>query len=48
MFAHVCRMGLEGLVSKRYRPYQSGRSKAWSKIKNRKYPAMSRVMKAFQ
>jgi len=27
-----------------YRPYQSGRSKHWVKVKNRKHPAMSRVM----
>ena len=37
MFRAACRMGLEGLVSKRRdRPYQSGRSKYWVKIKNRK------------
>jgi bifunctional non-homologous end joining protein LigD len=48
LFAAACRMGLEGLVSKRRdRPYQSGRSKHWIKIKNRKHPAMSRVMEAF-
>jgi ATP-dependent DNA ligase len=40
-------MGLEGLVSKRRdRPYQAGRSKHWIKIKNRKHPAMGRVMDA--
>jgi bifunctional non-homologous end joining protein LigD len=34
-------------VSKRRdRPYQSGRSKHWLKIKNRQNPAMSRVMDA--
>jgi bifunctional non-homologous end joining protein LigD len=39
-------MGLEGLVSKRRdRPYRAGRSKAWLKIKNRRHPAMGRVMK---
>jgi hypothetical protein len=44
----ACRMGLEGLVSKRRdRPYQAGRSKHWVKVKNRKHPAMSRVMDAF-
>jgi hypothetical protein len=37
--------GLEGLVSKRRdRPYQAGRWKHWIKVKNRKHPAMSRVM----
>jgi bifunctional non-homologous end joining protein LigD len=43
----ACRMGLEGLVSKhRERPYQTGRSKHWLKVKNRKHPAMHRVMDA--
>jgi bifunctional non-homologous end joining protein LigD len=41
-------MGLEGLVSKRRdRSYQAGRSKHWVKVKDRKRPAMSRVMEAF-
>ena len=45
LFAAACRMGLEGLVSKRRdRPYQAGRSKHWIKVKNRKHPAMSRVI----
>jgi hypothetical protein len=45
LFGAACRMGLEGLVSKRRdRPYQVGRSKHWIKIKNRSHPAMSRVM----
>lgn len=36
---------LEGLVSKRRdRPYQTGRSKHWVKVKNRKHRAVSRVM----
>jgi bifunctional non-homologous end joining protein LigD len=40
-------MGLEGLVSKhRDRPYQAGRSKHLVKVKNRKHPAMYRVMDA--
>jgi bifunctional non-homologous end joining protein LigD len=44
---HACQMGLEGLVSKRRdRPYQAGRSKHWIKVKNRKHPAMQRVMDA--
>jgi bifunctional non-homologous end joining protein LigD len=48
LFRAACRMGLEGLVSKRRdRPYQAGRSKHWIKVKNRKHPAMSRVMDAF-
>jgi hypothetical protein len=35
VFAHVCRMGLEGIVSKRTdAPYSSGPSRAWLKTKN--------------
>ena len=35
MFRHVCRMGLEGIVSKRTdAPYRSGPSKTWLKSKN--------------
>jgi ATP-dependent DNA ligase len=46
--ALACDMGLEGLASKRRdRPYQAGRSKHWVKVKNRKHPAMDRVMEAF-
>ena len=45
----ACRMGLEGIVSKhRERPYQAGRSRHWIKVKNRKHPAMERVMDAFR
>jgi len=48
LFRKACEFGLEGLVSKRRdRPYRAGRSKHWIKIKNRKRPAMSRVMDAF-
>jgi bifunctional non-homologous end joining protein LigD len=48
LFRAACNMGLEGLVSKRRdRPYQAGRSKHWIKVKNRKDPAMSRVMESF-
>jgi bifunctional non-homologous end joining protein LigD len=33
-FLHACRMGLEGIVSKRRdRPYRSGRSPDWVKVK---------------
>jgi len=47
LFSAACRMGLEGLVSKhRDRPYQAGRSRHWVKVKNRKHPAMCRVMDA--
>jgi bifunctional non-homologous end joining protein LigD len=35
VFDHVCRMGLEGVVSKRVdAPYRSGPSKVWVKTKN--------------
>jgi len=35
IFDHVCRLGLEGIVSKRTdAPYRSGPSKAWLKAKN--------------
>jgi ATP-dependent DNA ligase len=45
LFLAACRMGLEGLVSKhRDRSYRSGRCKHWMKVKNRKHPAMSRMM----
>jgi bifunctional non-homologous end joining protein LigD len=44
IFQHACRMGLEGVVSKRRDlPYRSGRAKTWLKIKNPKSPAMLRV-----
>ena len=44
IFKHACKLGLEGIVSKRRDlPYQSGRSKSWIKIKNPKSPAMLRV-----
>jgi len=35
VFDHVCRMGLEGIVSKRIdAPYSNGPSKTWLKLKN--------------
>ena len=35
VFEHVCRMGLEGIVSKRTdAPYRSGPSMTWLKSKN--------------
>ena len=47
LFRAACRMGLEGLVSKhREAAYQAGRSKHWVKVKNRKHPAIYRVMDA--
>jgi bifunctional non-homologous end joining protein LigD len=48
LFVAACQMGLEGLVSKRRdQPYRGGRSKRWIKVKNRKHPAMQRVMDSF-
>ena len=45
LFRKACEFGLEGPVSKhRDCPYQAGRSKHWVKVKNRKHPAMYRVM----
>jgi bifunctional non-homologous end joining protein LigD len=45
VFQHACRMGLEGIVAKRIdRPYRSGRSADWLKIKNPDAPAASRVI----
>jgi ATP-dependent DNA ligase len=47
LFRKACEFGLEGLVSKhRDRPYQSGRSKHWIKVKNRKHEAFDRVQEA--
>jgi bifunctional non-homologous end joining protein LigD len=44
IFRQACRMGLEGIVSKRLSaPYRSGRSTAWLKIKNPDSPAMVRA-----
>jgi bifunctional non-homologous end joining protein LigD len=47
LYRHACLMGLEGLVSKRRdSSYRAGRSPNWVKVKNRKHPAMHRVMEA--
>jgi bifunctional non-homologous end joining protein LigD len=49
LFRAACTMGLEGLVSKRRdRPYRGGRSPDWIKVKNRKHPAMERLMEAMR
>jgi bifunctional non-homologous end joining protein LigD len=43
IFAHACKMGLEGIVSKRKdSPYRSGRSPDWLKMKNPAAPAVKR------
>jgi bifunctional non-homologous end joining protein LigD len=48
LFRAACRMGLEGLVSKRRdRPYRGGPSKDWIKVKNRKHQAFDRVRASF-
>ena len=40
IFAHACRLGAEGIVSKhREHPYRSGPTKAWLKTKNPRRPA---------
>ena len=45
MFKAVCKLGLEGIVSKKLdAPYKSGPSKAWLKIKNPKAPAATRLI----
>jgi bifunctional non-homologous end joining protein LigD len=43
VFRHACKMGLEGIVSKRLGSrYRSGRSKDWLKFKNPAAPAAKR------
>jgi bifunctional non-homologous end joining protein LigD len=43
VFRHACKLGLEGIVSKRKgSPYRSGRSPDWLKIKNPEAPAVKR------
>jgi bifunctional non-homologous end joining protein LigD len=43
VFAHACKLGLEGIVSKRKdSPYRSGRSPDWLKMKNANAPAVKR------
>jgi bifunctional non-homologous end joining protein LigD len=43
VFAHACKMGLEGIVSKRKdSAYRSGRSPNWLKMKNSDAPAVKR------
>ena len=43
VFQHACRMGLEGIVSKRLGSlYRSGRSPDWLKLKNPGAPAVKR------
>jgi len=43
LFAHACKLGCEGIVSKRLgSPYRSGRSPHWVKVKNPNAPAVKR------
>ena len=43
VFAHACKLGLEGVVSKRRNSlYRSGRSPDWIKSKNLNAPAVKR------
>jgi bifunctional non-homologous end joining protein LigD len=45
MFEAVCKLGLEGMVSKKLdAPYRSGPSKTWIKVKNPKAPAATRAI----
>jgi bifunctional non-homologous end joining protein LigD len=45
VFHHACRMGLERIVAKRRdRPYKSGRSPDWIKVKNPNAPAATRII----
>jgi bifunctional non-homologous end joining protein LigD len=44
LFRAACRMGMEGIVSKRLSSiYRSGRSKSWIKVKNKRAPGYLRV-----
>jgi ATP-dependent DNA ligase len=44
VFMHACKMGLEGIVSKRLSaPYRSGPSRDWIKVKNPDSPATRRA-----
>jgi len=46
VFAHACKLGLEGIVSKRKdSAYRSGRSPDWLKMKNADAPAVRREAK---
>jgi bifunctional non-homologous end joining protein LigD len=45
LFAAVCDLGLEGIVSKKLNAsYRSGRAKSWIKVKNPKAPAAIRAI----
>jgi ATP-dependent DNA ligase len=43
VFHHACKLGCEGIVSKRLgSPYRFGRSNDWIKVKNPAAPAVKR------
>jgi hypothetical protein len=45
VFEHACKLGLEGIVSKRRGSrYESGRLSHWLKIKNPNHPAVLRLL----
>jgi ATP-dependent DNA ligase len=45
VFQHACRLGCEGIVSKRLGSlYRSGRVDCWVKVKNPKAPAVKRAL----
>jgi bifunctional non-homologous end joining protein LigD len=45
IFQYACKMGLEGIVSKRRdMTYRSGRVKSWIKVKNPASPAALRII----
>jgi bifunctional non-homologous end joining protein LigD len=49
IFAHACRLGLEGIVCKRAdSPYRAGASKTWLKVKNRAHPSIARIKDAME
>jgi bifunctional non-homologous end joining protein LigD len=48
VFAHACKLGLEGIVSKRKdSPYRSGRTPDWLRCKNPASPAAKRDSEGF-
>jgi bifunctional non-homologous end joining protein LigD len=45
VFEHACKLGYEGIVSKRRGSrYESGRSSHWLKVKNPNHPAVLRLL----
>jgi bifunctional non-homologous end joining protein LigD len=49
IFDHACKLGLEGIVSKRLdHRYRAGPSKSWVKTKNKMHPALLRVKQSFE